>query len=217
MADIATPYTTNIPNYSQYGTAGLLAKTAYDNTLARINQQRQQSIHNYGYLGDVNANTGVIDNLRVDPNSMFGSYQQMLRGQAGADQQAEFANQDRGLRGGMANKAVSALKYQHGAESAQFGTGFANQFTDYADQLQQATYDRDRALYEAQLVAAQNAISGGDFSPANYGDSPTPDFYGGDPTSGSTGASGTYTNTITAAQRALVKKIVAKRITPHAI
>jgi len=82
---MAAPITTNIPGYAQYGTAGLLAKTAYDNTLARINRTRQQSMHQYGYLGDVNPDNGTIQNLRVDPNNQFGDFQSMLRNQAGAD------------------------------------------------------------------------------------------------------------------------------------
>jgi hypothetical protein len=201
-------YSTAIPNYAHYGTAGLLAKTAYENTLAHINRNRSQSLHQFGYLGDVDPNTGALKNFRVDPNSMFGGFQSMLRNQAQQDQEAEWANQDRGLRGGLANKAYSALKYNHGAESAQFGTDIANQFTDYQDQLQQAAYDRDRALYEAQLEAARNAIGGGDFSPASYDPNYDPGP-GGDPTNNSgTGTPGSSTFSSGSKTSAAKKKLL---------
>jgi hypothetical protein len=149
----------------------LLGKTAYNNTLARINRQRGSTLQQYGYLGDVDPTTGVLANVRVDPNNRFGDFQSLLRSHADQAQQAEFNSQERGLHGGMANKAQSDLKYGFGQDSAHLGQNFANQFTDYQDQQSQAKYDYDKALYEQQLQDAQNAIANGDFNPANYGDS----------------------------------------------
>jgi hypothetical protein len=147
----------------------LLGKTAYNNTLARINRQRGQSLQQYGYQGDVDPVTGVLKNVHVDPNSQYGDFQSMLRNQATIAQQAEYANQDRGLRGGMANKALSDARYGFGQQSAQLGTNFANTFTDFQDQQAQAKYEYDRALYEQQLLDAQNAIANGGFNPAGDG------------------------------------------------
>lgn len=163
------PYSTPIPNVARYGQAGLLAKTAYQNTLARINRSRSQTLRQYGYLGDVNPQTGVMQNVRVDPHNPYGNLQTMFRNHALQDQEAQFAAQERGLRGGLANKAYTQLKYAHGAESAQLGTGLTDQVADFQDAQTQAKYEFDRALYEAQLEAARNAISNGDYNPANTG------------------------------------------------
>jgi hypothetical protein len=143
----------------------LLGKTAYNNTLARINRQRGTTLQQYGYLGDVNKDTGVLSNVRVDPHNQYGDFQSMLRNQAGLAQQAEWANQDRGLRGGMANKALSDLRYGFGQQSAQLGQNFANQFTDLQDQQTQAKYEYDKALYEQQLEDTHAAIAAGAFNP----------------------------------------------------
>src|SRR4051812_25414513 len=102
---MTTPYDAPVPGAVGQMNVALLGKTAYNNTLARINRQRGSTLQQYGYLGDVDPTTGVMTHVRVDPNNQYGDFQSMLRNQAGLSQQAEFAAQDRGLHGGMANKA----------------------------------------------------------------------------------------------------------------
>lgn len=175
-----SPITTPIPDVSRYGQAGLLAKTAYQNTLARINRNRSQLIRQYGYAGDVDPNTGVLTNLRVDTHNPYGNLQSMYRTHAAQAQEAAYGAQERGLRGGLAHKADADLRYQRGMESSQLGTSLTDTLADYQEQQQSARYDFDRALYEAQLEAARNAIGNQDFNPA----SPDPGQYpppGGDP------------------------------------
>lgn len=167
---MGAPYDAPVPGAVGQMNLALLGKTAYNNALARINRQRGQTLQQYGYLGDVNKDTGVLTNIRVDPHNQYGDFQQMLRNQAGLAQQAEWANQDRGLHGGLANKALSELRYGFGAQSAQLGRNFSNQFTDLQDQQTQARLEYDRALYEQQLEDARAAIAAGAFNPADYGD-----------------------------------------------
>jgi hypothetical protein len=196
------PYDAPVPGAVGQMNVALLGKTAYNNTLARINRQRGQSLQQYGYQGDVDPNTGVLTNVHVDPNSRYGDFQSMLRNQATIAQQAEYANQDRGLRGGMANKALSDARYGFGQQSAQLGTNFANTFTDYQDQQTQAKADYDRALYEQQLQDAQAAIAAGNFNPAGDGG----DGSGGDGSDGWTQVSGStgYPDPYTAGAAAAV-------------
>ena len=185
---MTTPYDALVPGAVGQMNVALLGKTAYNNTLARINRQRGQSLQQYGYQGDIDPATGVLKNVHVDPNSRYGDFQSMLRNQANIAQQAEYANQDRGLRGGLANKALSDARYGFGQQSAQLGTNFSNTFTDYQDQQAQAKYEYDRALYEQQLQDAQNAIANGAFNPAGDGGGD----YGGDSTDGWTQVGGGY-------------------------
>jgi hypothetical protein len=180
-------YDTNIPGAfgaGGYAQANLAANTAYKNTLARINQKRTQTLRQYGYLGDIDPNTGVLSNMRVDPNNAYGGLQGMLRHQAQDFQGAQDAASERHLVGGLAHRADSDLRYQHGAESAQFGQGLTDTLGGFQDDQNQAAYTRDQALYQAQLDAARLAIENQQFSPADYsgldysgyGEDPVPDL-----------------------------------------
>jgi hypothetical protein len=164
------PYDAPIPGATGEVNATLLAKTAYQNTLARINRSRGQTLQQYGYKGSVDPVTGVITNVGVDPYNQYGDFQSMLRNQAGQLQQADYAAQDRGLHGGLANKVQGDLHYGFGQQSAQLGQNFSNQLTDFQDQQSQAKYDYDMALWQQQQQDAANAIANGDFSPAPYPD-----------------------------------------------
>lgn len=173
---MATPYDAPIPGADTYATAALGAKTAYQNTLARINAKRGDTLRQYGYLGDIDPNTGVVNNVRVDPYNQFGGLQQMLRGNAGAVEQARFASEERGLHGGLAHKALSDVHYDLGNASQQLGSSFAGALGGYQDDQNQATYQRDQALYQAELDAARLAVQNGDFNPSD-----TTDTSGGNP------------------------------------
>jgi hypothetical protein len=167
---VATPYDAPIPGAPGYATTALQAKTAYQNALARINSKRQDTLRQYGYLGDIDPTTGVVNNVRVDPYNQYGGLQQMLRNNAQAVQDAEFAAEERGLHGGLAHKAMSDVRYDLGNASQSLGSAFAGALGGFQDEQSQAAYDRDRALYEAELQAARDAIANGDFNPADYSD-----------------------------------------------
>lgn len=176
-------YDTNAPGAfgaGGYADASLAANTAYKNTLARINQKRSGTLRQYGYLGDINPETGVIQNVRVDGHNAYGQLQSMLDHQAGDFQQADFAAQERGLHGGLAHKAYGDLTQQHGAQAAQLGTGLVDTLSGFQDDQSQAAWARDRALYEAELAATRNAVDSGLFNPGDYTGLDVP-AYGADP------------------------------------
>jgi hypothetical protein len=151
-----------------YADASLAANTAYKNTLARINQKRSGTLRQYGYLGDINPDNGVLSNVRVDPNNAYGGLQSMLRGQAGDFEHAAFQAQERGLHGGLAHKQDADLAYQHGGQAAQLGAGFTDTLGGFQDDQNTAAYDRNKALYEAELAATRSAVDDGDFNPGDY-------------------------------------------------
>ena len=179
---MAAPYDTPVPGVAEYGQSALAAKTAYENMLARLTQRRRQTLHQYGYNGDVDPTSGVITNIRVDPFNQYGGLQEMLNQQSAEDDQAAYAAQDRGLHGGLAHKAVTALRHSHGGQSAALGSELLGTLGDYQDQQDQAKYEMDAALWQAEQAAARAAIENQQFSPANpTGDGEGDVGYGEDP------------------------------------
>lgn len=163
---MADTYTTPIPGASQYAQVELAAKSAYQTALARLNQQRQDTLHQYGYLGDVNGESGTIGNVRVDPHNPYGQYQELLQGAAVEAQGAKENVYGRGLYGGLANQAERLSKYNFGKSSSTLGTNLQNLLGDYQDRQNQAGQERDRAVTEAQLQAARDAIAQKQFNDA---------------------------------------------------
>jgi hypothetical protein len=192
----AAPIAAPIPGAS--GSSGYLqpnldANTAYQNTLARINQQRLGTLQQYGYQGDVNPTDGTIQNMRVDPTNPYGNLQSMLRSQAQQSQQDLYASEDRGLHGGLANQAQSVDKYNDGAQSAALGQALTATLGGYTDQQNSAAYSRDAALAQAEQAAAEQALLAQEFTPADFSGVTYPDYgdTGADPTTPSSNATAT--------------------------
>lgn len=178
-----SPYDTNIPGAfgaNGYADQSLAANTAYKNALARINQKRLSTLRGAGYLGDIDPNSGVLSNLRVDGQNAYGGLQQMLRSQAGDFRSAQDSAEARGVFGGLAHKADTELKYQHGGQAAQFGSDLAGSLGDLQDQQDQAAYSRDGSLASAEQAAAESAIEQQQFNPGDYSNLTYPG-YGTDP------------------------------------
>lgn len=165
-----TPYDAPIPGAAGYETAALQAKTAYQNALARINSKRSDTLRQYGYLGDIDPTTGVVGNVRVDPNNQYGGLQQMLRANADTVQQVRDAADERGLHGGLAHKGITDARYDLGNASQQLGSAFTGALGGFQDDQNQAAYSRDQALYEAEAQAARDAIAAQAFNQADFGD-----------------------------------------------
>jgi len=154
----AAPYATAIPGADGYANADVLATNAYNKALTQINSNRLNTLSSYGYTGTVDPTTGVLGSVRIDPNSIYGNAQQLFHNQANEDRNAEFAAEDRGVFGGLANQAKSELRYQHGAQRTQLGSNLQSALGDLDQQQQQAAEARDNALWEAQQTALQNEM-----------------------------------------------------------
>ena len=194
--------TSPIPGADIYAQSAASATKAYQNTLARLNQQRVGTLQQYGYQGTVDPTSGTITGMHVDPMNQYGNLQSMLRTQAQQSEADKFAAEDRGLIGGLANQAQSADKYNFGQQSAQLGQSLTDTISGFQDQQNQAAYARDEALANAELAALMAAMQNGNFDTAGGGD-------GGGDNGGSDGG-GTPT-TPSANARAAAAKIVAKK------
>lgn len=174
---MADPLVTSpVPGVGGYEQADVLATNAYNNALARINQQRMSTLQQYGYGGSVDPTSGTITGVHVDPNNPYGNFQTMLRGAAQQSMQDQMANQERGLHGGLANQALSADKYVFGGQSAQLGSALSDALSGLQDQQDTAGYTRDSALWQAEQAAAEQAIAQGQFDTPSYDGVPVPDY-----------------------------------------
>lgn len=142
-----------------------MAEKAYQQALARFNQQRKGLLAQNGYAGDINAKTGMVGNVRVDPNSLYGNLQEMLHGQALEDQNATFGAQDRNLIGGLANQAASELAYEHHGQTTSLANTLLDNLSNINSQQVDAKSALDQALWQMQQAAAGNAIAAGNFNP----------------------------------------------------
>lgn len=153
MSAAAPTASTQIPGADQYASAEVMANNAYNNALAQINKNRLNTLTQYGYTGTVDPTSGVVTGVHVDPHSMYGELQQMLHGNALADEQALQSSEDRGLRGGLAHQGEAALRYQHGADATALGTNLESALSDLQGQQQTAAENRDNALWQAEQSA----------------------------------------------------------------
>ncbi len=165
-------YSTPIPGVPQYGQAALAAKTAYGNTLTRLNQQRSSLLRKSGFAGDINAESGVVTNMRVDGSSRYGGLQQLNRSQAMRDDQARWSGIERGLGagGGLAAQMRNQSRFDFGREDADFAQGLLESLSGFQDEQNSAAYSRDAAMYQAELEAARLAIQQQQFNQANFRD-----------------------------------------------
>jgi hypothetical protein len=200
-----TAYDAPIPGGPLFAQAALAAKTAYQNTVARLNQQRSGLLRQKGYLGDVTAE-GTVSNVRVDPNSMYGEFQLANRDQAFRDESAVQAGLQRGLGmgGGLAAQQRNRTRFAFGAEDANLGTSLVEGLAGFQDAQTGAAQERDRALWMAELEGARSAIQEEDFNPANLEGLDIPE-YGNVPAGGVT-----PTNPFTKAKTSSAKKAAAK-------
>lgn len=172
--------TYDIPGASVYGQAVALAKKRYQTRLADINKQRQSTLRQSGFLGDVDQETGLMTNLRTDPYNKYGGFQMLNRAQAARHDEMLGANLARGIssRGGLGAQALNDMRFDFGREDAEFGAGLNDALYALTRQQQEEKYTYDSALYEAQLAAAQSAIEAGDYG---YGGGDYGYDYGSDP------------------------------------
>lgn len=141
------------------------ASDAYKKALARYNQQRTGLLQQYGYQGDIDPVTGMVKNIRVDGGNVHGAFQELLGQQAGEDENALYAAEDRGLHGGLANQAETALKYAHGGQTSQLAQNLLGGLSGLDAQQQDSQSALDEALWQLQHQATTDATDTGDYNP----------------------------------------------------
>ena len=156
-------YQSPVPGLAGYAGAAELANQAYNNAMSRYNQQRSDTLLKYGYKQDASGG------LSVDANNEYGGYQQMLRNEAGQTQGVERAQAASGWGSGSGYLGAQRenLSYAQGAEQGQLGQELTGTLTGISQGEQDAAFNKNSALYQAQETATQNAITQNQFNPAN--------------------------------------------------
>lgn len=143
------------------------ANQAYQQALARFNQQRTGLLTQYGYKGTVDPTTGLMTNVGVDTSNSTGQLQQLLGQQDTEDNTAEYGAEDRGISGGLANQAVTSLAQGHQAQTSDLANTMLGSLSDLNDQQLTAQQTENAQLWQAQQDATQSAISSDQFNPAD--------------------------------------------------
>lgn len=148
-----------IPNVHEYGTVMAEAEHAYQNAVAGIEAQRKGQLEGLGFTPE-----GQVSGL-----NQYGQYQ-LNRRSAGLEHDALMEQStERGLGsglGGLGAKDIADSRFQHGQGMSNI---LANaRMADLQGQqgLQQAAYDRNRTMWQAQLDSARDAIADENFSVA---------------------------------------------------
>lgn len=141
----------------------------------KINMQRGGLLNQYGYT------QGADGSLSVDPNNQFGKFQQMMRAEAGANDQARFAQHASGFGGssGYLQNALTQLGRQHAGEHGQLGLDLQNSMNDLTGQELDAKDAFNNAMANAELTQTQLAIQNQQFNPGDMTGATVP--YPGDP------------------------------------
>ncbi len=145
--------------------------------MSRLQKQRSSTLLKYGY------NRDATGNLSVDPNNEYGSYQQMLKGESGQVEGLGRAQAASGWGGesGYLGQQREDLAHAQGGEQAALGQGLTGELTAVDQGEEDAAFNKDSALYQAQLDAANRAADANQFNPADYSGLNQPE-YGADVT-----------------------------------
>jgi len=129
----------------------------------KINMQRGTLLNQYGYT------QGTDGSVSVDPANQFGKFQQMMRSEAGANDQARFAQRASGFGGssGYLQHAMALLGQKNAAEHGQLGSDLQSSLNDLTGQGLDAQDTLNNSLANAQLTQAQLAIQNQQFNPAD--------------------------------------------------
>lgn len=165
---MAVPGST-IPGYGTYGWQQLEAEKAFQQAITSIQGRRRSTLSGYGYASDFDAQ-GNPTNVRIDPYSQTGQVQEMLRGDT---QLADTAEEDAASRGlgssGLGEQGVKAAELTHGVHSKQLGSALMGDLSDLTQERTQAEQSHNDAKWAIERQAAQDAITGQDFTPAKPG------------------------------------------------
>jgi hypothetical protein len=147
------------PYLGAYDTYAAQAKTAYQQALARIANQRTGFLQQSGLDASGNALA----------NAPYGAYQQMLGGLAENADAVDAANAASGFKGGgLSRQALAAAQRQARQTSYDFGTQFQQGLSSFADSEAQAGQDYNDQLAAKMAEITQQAIQDQQFTPADY-------------------------------------------------
>jgi hypothetical protein len=164
------------PVYAQTAAEGL---AAYKKALARLNQNRQNTLTQFGYAGDIDPEAGTLKNMRVDSSNPYGLYQNLRRGNAKSYEALRAAAAERRIGSkGLGAQGVSDARHEWGAADASMAQALTGNISGYDAQQQDAWQVYQNLMWQLQLEAARAAAAaaeygggwGGDWDPGGSPD-----------------------------------------------
>jgi hypothetical protein len=154
----------SIPGAAVYGQTAAAGLAEYKKALARLNQNRQSTLTQYGYAADIDPETGVMKNQRVDSSNPYGLYQGARRNNALQYLQLRDAAAERHLGGrGLGAQGISDARYGWGAADTAMAQALTQTQSGYDQEQQSAWQVYQNLLWQLELEAARAAAANGSY------------------------------------------------------
>jgi len=146
-----------IPNASGYLQAQALALKAWQDAQARLKQRDVQLRNYYGLKStETDKETGLTSKFEIDPQSLYGQYQQLFRQNAEDYSMGQQEGMDRGIYGsGLGGQILNDVGYNVGLQRGTMASESVAGFGGLRDEWAQGKYNYDLEVLRARLAAAQ--------------------------------------------------------------
>ena len=142
----------------------------YKKALARFNQNRQNTLTQYGYAADIDPEQGVLKNMRVDSSNPYGLYQNLRRNNARQYTTLRDASMERRIGSkGLGAQAVSDARHEWGAADTAMGQALTQTLSGVDTEQQGAWQAYQNLVWQLELEAAREAAEAARFAAMNSG------------------------------------------------
>jgi hypothetical protein len=145
-----------VPGAAVYGARQADAERIYGHSMDQL-QDRQNRLY---------SEFGMTQSGDIDPNSVFGRYQQTLQSQAGQSLDFEESAAMRGFGAGSGQAGIHRLKYGQGLEQFQLKADLANQLSDINNQRTNAADTKGTSMTNALAESVNTGLATQNFTPA---------------------------------------------------
>ena len=157
-----------IPGSEIYGWRKNDALNAWNEAKLRIQRRRGNVLQQYGYTADYDE-TGKMTNMRIDPTSQYGRFQQMMRGHSQTLDRVQDAQIERGLGAGslgLGAQQESEARYHQGGEQAALGQELSGSLAELSEAQADEERQYNRSVAGIDADAARAAWEDEQFTPA---------------------------------------------------
>lgn len=158
-----------IPGSAVIGQTAAQGLAEYKKALARLNQNRTNTLTRYGYTAQVDPETGVLTNQRVDSMNPYGIYQGLRRKNAMEYSSLRDAAAERHLGGkGLGAQGISDARYGWGLADTGMAQDLMQTLGGFDQEQQGAWSSYQNLLWQLELEAARQAAmnwGGGGWDP----------------------------------------------------
>lgn len=204
-----------IPGASVIAQGAAQGLAEYKRALARLNQNRLGTLTESGYTGEIDPETGVLKNMRVDSSNPYGTYQKMRYGNARDSDALRDASMERGIGSkGLGAQSRAAARFAWGAADTAMAQGLSRTLSGFDEQQQGAWQQYQNLLWQLEMEAMRAAAESGDYGGWDGGGEGEADVFGDPLDAGGLGDPFAPLGNASAAQLAKAIALGAKKTTP---